>query len=285
MAMLTSLLGATVAVWYTLLGGPRHLAVEEVPVALPGWPAEAAPARVVLLADLHVTQHDAAWVDEQVQVALAQKPECIILLGDYIKNSEKEHNMPAAELARRLAPLLEAGPVYYVRGNHDISRLGFKLKKEFDARGFICVESQDIPLQFANGCKALLRGSSFRCDGTSPGNMNRRFSAQNLPGDMPLLVAVHSPYHFLHFDLKADFVMCGHTHGGMVCWPGGYPVFSSGIWSREYLRGGLHSGKAAGQQIYVTRGTGTSSVPIRLGCRPELTLLLLSGSGTPLPRP
>lgn len=284
MAMLTSLLGATVAVWYALLGAPHHLAVEEVPVALPGWPADAAPARVVLLADLHATRHDGAWVDEQVAVALDLEPECTILLGDYLKNSAQSYNMPAAELARRLSPLLEAGPVYYVRGNHDYSRSGNKLKHAFNAAGFTCVEWGEVPLQFANGCRAMLRGASFLVDEAPPGGMSRRFSKQTLPPDMPLLVAAHNPYHFLHFDLKGELVMSGHTHGGMVCWPGGFPVFSSGQWTREYLRGGLHSGKAAGQQVYITRGTGTSSVPIRLGCRPEVTLLLLSGNGAPLQR-
>ena len=284
MAMTTALLSAAGTVLYALLGEPRHLQVQETTVEIPGWAADVAPARVVLLADLHVSRADGDWVDEQVRAAIALKPEAVILLGDYHKGSDDARNMPMTELARRLAPLREQCPVYYILGNHDRYTRANRVKQPFNQQGFTCVEAKDAQLQFANGCRALLRGFRFRLEDLPPGPQKKRFEPKALPKDQPLIVASHSPLHFMKYKLSGELVLSGHTHGGQVCWPGGKPVYSPGTWSADMLRGGLHPGKTEGQQIYITRGTGTSSFPVRIFCPPELTLLLLKGSGQPLKR-
>lgn len=284
MAVSTSLICAAAGVLVALLGAPRDLVVEEVAVAMPGWAESVEPARMVLLADLHAGPEDADWVDEQVAAAISLRPEAIILLGDYHKSDDEALNMPMEELARRLAPLREHCPVYYVMGNHDRGRRRAQVKTAFDAVGFTFVENKDTELQFANGCRAVLRGMAFRSENLSPGGQLRRFSAERLPTDCPLLVATHSPFHFFRYELHGELVMTGHTHGGMVCWPGGSPLVSIGRWETDELRGGLHAGKVEGQQVYVSRGTGTSSFPMRVFCSPEITLLLLKGSAEPLRR-
>lgn len=276
--MSAALVSAAGCVLYALLGEPRNLRVEEVAVTLPGWPAEVAPARVVLLADLHAAKGDGDWVDEQVRVALALQPEVVILLGDYHKGEDDSRNMPMAELARRLAPLRKQCPVYFVRGNHDRFKRATEVKRHFKAQGFTDVESADAQLNFANGCRALLRGFSYRHELASVGSQRKRFSAKALPADQPLLVASHTPWHFMNQPLHGALVVCGHTHGGMVCYPGGRPVSGVGSWTGSMLRGGLHQGKVPGQQIYISRGSGSSSFPVRIFCPPEITLLLLGGA-------
>ena len=63
-----------------------------------------------------------------------------------------------------------------------------------------------------------------------------------------------------------DFYLCGHTHGGQICLPGGIPIitggsprkFAGGPWTYQNLQG------------YTSRGVGGSVVPVRLFCRPEI---------------
>ncbi len=279
MAMSSALITAAGAVLYALLGEPRNLQIEEVPVALPGWAADVQPARVVVLTDLHAGRADGEWIDEQVRCACALKPEAVILLGDYHKSGDASLNMPMAELARRLTPLRRQCPVYYILGNHDMHDRAAVVRQHFDAQGFTSVEGGEAQLQFANGCRALLRGFTFRQEFQTVGAQRKRFQAAALPTDQPLLVASHSPYHFMQHKLQGALVLCGHTHGGQVCWPGGQPVSKHSRWSIDMLRGGLHPGKTEEQQIYISRGSGTSSFPVRIFCPPELTLLLLSGKG------
>ena len=86
------------------------------------------------------------------------------------------------------------------------------------------------------------------------------------------VLLTHSPEIFTKADLiKFDLVLAGHTHGGQVRLPGigalwlpvGSEPFESGWFYGQYAR------------MYATRGIGTSILPVRLFCRPELALITL----------
>jgi predicted MPP superfamily phosphohydrolase len=74
----------------------------------------------------------------------------------------------------------------------------------------------------------------------------------------------------------ADVALAGHTHGGQVRIPMIRPFWlPSG--SGSYFAGwyaGSHGG------LYVSRGLGTSLLPIRFLARPEVFLLTLQGQGS-----
>lgn len=273
---LLPLAGLVCALLDSLLVEPRRLEVVSTSVELQGWPAEATPARLVLLADLHPNDREGEWIDRVVRESLALKPEAIVLLGDYHNALNAHYSMPDEELAARLAPLAKACPVYYVCGNHDYFEKGEAIRKAFNAVGFTDIEEQTVTLSFANGCRLALRGAAHEEEPLPPGRQWNRFSAEEKPTDMPLLAATHSPFRFLRWKLQADLVLTGHTHGGQVCLPGGTPLVTRSIWTRDMMRAGWHT-SAAGSPVYITRGIGMSTLPLRFFCRPEITLLQLKG--------
>jgi len=65
-----------------------------------------------------------------------------------------------------------------------------------------------------------------------------------------------------------DLYLCGHTHGGQVCLPGGRPLITHLCRHRD-----LHSGlwRHGGMVGYTSRGAGPSSLPVRFNCPPEVT--------------
>jgi predicted MPP superfamily phosphohydrolase len=65
-------------------------------------------------------------------------------------------------------------------------------------------------------------------------------------------------------------VLSGHTHGGQVRTPLGAVVTPPG--SGDYVSGWYRDGWAP---LYVSRGVGTSVVPVRALCRPELARFVL----------
>jgi len=65
-------------------------------------------------------------------------------------------------------------------------------------------------------------------------------------------------------------VLSGHTHGGQL-WPWMHMV----ALQQPYISG-LH-GHGARTQIYVSEGTGYWGPPMRVGTRPEITLIRLTG--------
>jgi len=63
-------------------------------------------------------------------------------------------------------------------------------------------------------------------------------------------------------------MLSGHTHGGQVALAGWAPLLPPG--SGRYARGWFRDG--GGPPLYVSRGVGTSMLPVRFGARPELAV-------------
>jgi predicted MPP superfamily phosphohydrolase len=87
------------------------------------------------------------------------------------------------------------------------------------------------------------------------------------------IALVHAPSMF---DIAADngyrFYVCGHTHGGQICLPGGIPVMLHLRHGRKYYRGlWLHNGMLG----YTGQGTGTVGIPVRFNTQSEITLFCL----------
>ena len=66
--------------------------------------------------------------------------------------------------------------------------------------------------------------------------------------------------------------LCGHTHGGQICLPGGLPVISHQKGKRERVSGfWQHNGMTG----YTSPGAGVSGIPLRFNCPPEITVFEL----------
>lgn len=63
--------------------------------------------------------------------------------------------------------------------------------------------------------------------------------------------------------------LCGHTHAGQLCLPGGRAPYLNARCPRRLCAGAWREGELAG---YTSRGTGSSGLPARLNCPPEIAL-------------
>jgi predicted MPP superfamily phosphohydrolase len=66
-----------------------------------------------------------------------------------------------------------------------------------------------------------------------------------------------------------DVMLSGHTHGGQICLPGGIPITLDAKLPRHMGKGAWRYGKLSG---YTSVGAGSSVVPVRFNCPPEITL-------------
>jgi predicted MPP superfamily phosphohydrolase len=89
------------------------------------------------------------------------------------------------------------------------------------------------------------------------------------PGGFCILLS-HTPEIYRQA-AHADFclLLSGHTHGGQLCLPGSVPLtldsalprpLGSGAWRYHHMDG------------YTSVGVGSSIVPVRFNCPPEITL-------------
>lgn len=69
-------------------------------------------------------------------------------------------------------------------------------------------------------------------------------------------------------------MLCGHTHGGQICLPGGMPLTYNARCPRQLGRGPWRWGEMQG---YTSPGAGSCVVPVRFNCQPEITVHRLEG--------
>lgn len=74
----------------------------------------------------------------------------------------------------------------------------------------------------------------------------------------------------LNEDMKVDFILSGHTHGGQINLFGFIPFLPQG--SGDYVKG-WYDFKAT--KLYVSKGIGTSILPARFGARAEIAIFNL----------
>lgn len=84
----------------------------------------------------------------------------------------------------------------------------------------------------------------------------------------------------IHTTELADFAannhyrlyLCGHTHAGQICLPGGIPLITHQYEGRNYYKGLWHLNGMTG---YTNPGCGVSGIPVRFFSRGEVTKIVL----------
>lgn len=93
------------------------------------------------------------------------------------------------------------------------------------------------------------------------------------------LVLTHDPNIVLHMEkYHFDYLLAGHFHGGQICYPKAYHLVKMGKLARMNIVKGFHI--QDGKPFYISEGLGQTSVNIRVGSRPEITLHELSLAAT-----
>jgi predicted MPP superfamily phosphohydrolase len=172
---------------------------------------------------------------------------------------------PAIESFQRLRPALK-GAVYAVFGNHDF----IEMLPPLEATGIRLLMNESIVLRRGDDTLTLAGVDDPHFYQTD----NIQKAATHLEPGMPSVLLAHSPEIFRKAAACGfDLLLCGHTHAGQICLPGGIPLFINARVPIRLVRGGW---SYRGMQGYTSAGTGCSGVDVRFSCRPEVTLHTLS---------
>lgn len=155
-----------------------------------------------------------------------------------------------------------AGEVFAVLGNHD----SIRMVPAMEAAGIRVLLNEAVALERA-GERLWLAGVDdphyYRAD-------NLHKAAGSIPDGEAALLLAHSPEIYrqaAHAGFRA--MLCGHTHGGQICLPGGVPLMVNAACPRRFCAGAWSYGAMRG---YTSRGAGVSVVDVRLNCPAEIVL-------------
>jgi predicted MPP superfamily phosphohydrolase len=95
-------------------------------------------------------------------------------------------------------------------------------------------------------------------------------AASRIPQDAFSILLSHTPEVYDRAaSARFDVMFSGHTHGGQLCLPGGIPIKLEARLPRAMGAGAWRHADMVG---YTSVGVGTSLLPVRLNCPPEVTL-------------
>ena len=230
----------------------NHIRSNQIPKAFDGF-------TILQLSDLHVDMNKEAMVRLAVMLTEATFDICV-LTGDYRGKTFGSYEAALAGMSRVCAHIKR--PIYGVLGNHDTIRMVPGL------------EAMGIRL-LLNECVTIERGNKrMHLAGIDDAHFYRvdniEKAASGIPNDEFSILLSHTPEIYRQA-AHADFnlLLSGHTHGGQICLPGRIPITLDSILPRR-----LGSGpwKYHGMTGYTSVGVGSSVVPVRFNCPPEITL-------------
>jgi predicted MPP superfamily phosphohydrolase len=201
-------------------------------------------------------------------LAVAARPELILISGDLAGGPAN-----LAALARLLATLRAPLGVYAVLGNHDhgASKVPFAREVELvDLGGVRLLQNETVTVERGD---ARLQVSGIDDWKHGFADLPRVLGQlDHSAGTGRLLLSHYGEAVLATPPGTFALTLSGDTHGGQIClpWFGG-PVMLSQPHAR--FKDGLY--QVDGQVIHITRGIGTSLLPFRFLCRPEVVLLRL----------
>lgn len=266
---------------------PETLVVRRVEVVSPAWRGE--PLRVGVISDVHsgAAHMSVARLDSIVDQMNAERPDIVLLLGDYVGGNPDASQRSAADNEAVMAGMPSLGKlraplgVWSVLGNHDwwyngpgVARGGFEgngiIKRAFEAQGIRVLENERAHIERPGGAFWLGGLADYDSRNAKPSYGQ---TLNELPEDgQPVIVMSHQPDAFALAPPRVLITFAGHTHCGQVNLPFLGRLIHASAGSEKW-QCGLYS--QWDRYLYVSGGVGVSMIPARFNQPPEIAVVTL----------
>ena len=261
-------------VW-TFLIEPATLTVRHVTVESQQW--RGPPLRIGLISDTHVAapHTDVQRVRRVVERMNAERPDLVVLLGDYAGGHEPAKLRAAPERSKVLRgveafrDLSSPLGTFAVLGNHDSWFDDQSIAAALARANATVLENRAVRVQRRDGAfwiGGLADLDSPRLETSVPDTLAA------VADEGPVILLTHWPDPFVDVPDRIALTLAGHTHCGQVNLPVlGRLVHASRMSERWSC--GLYDEQ--GRKLFVTGGVGVSILPVRFRAPPEIVILTL----------
>ncbi|MCZ2858767.1 metallophosphoesterase [Blastococcus sp. VKM Ac-2987] len=241
--------------------------VRRVPVTLQGLDPALDGLRVVTFSDGHLSAtYGGRRFERVVEIVNEQRPDVVAIVGDLVDGDVDDLREDVAPLA----DLVSEQGVYFVTGNHEYFVDTRAWLRHLPTLGVDVLRNERVAIRRG--------GASFDLAGID----DRTAAASGLPGHgadldaaldgrddaTPVVLLAHQPVQVQQAAAAGvGLQLSGHTHGGQL-WPFDYAVRLD----QPAVEGLSRHGDT---QLYVTSGAGYWGPPMRIGARPEVTVVEL----------
>lgn len=269
-----ALAGWILGVWAFLVE-PVTLTVRHVTVESAAW--RGPPLRIGVISDTHVAapHTDVARIERLVARMNAERPDVVVLLGDYAGGHEPAAVRAAPERSEVLkgveafqglrSPLGTHG----VLGNHDSWFDDAAVAAAMRRGRAVVMENQAVRVDRPGGAFWIAGLADMHSPREGP--LVSATLAQ-VTDASPVVVLTHWPDPFAQVPDRVALTLAGHTHCGQVNLPFAGRPFLPSAGSYRWPCGLYDEG---GRKLFVTGGVGVSILPVRFRAPPEIVIVTL----------
>jgi predicted MPP superfamily phosphohydrolase len=241
--------------------------IRQVKLEFPNLPAAFSGMRILQFSDIHLGH----FFDNERLAAVIERlgslyADLICFTGDLFDvNIGNDSERTTSQLATLEAPLGK----WACLGNHDYWAGSSPVTRILEKADF----------QVLNNASQTIRrgGETIRIAGIDDwlkGKPNLDLAVGGPPDSEFTLLLAHEPdIADLTQRYPVDLQLSGHSHGGQISLPV-ISSFAAPPKGRKYIAG-LYEFPGSGLKLYTNRGIGTTIIPFRLFCRPEITVFTL----------
>jgi uncharacterized protein len=245
--------------------------VRRVPITLAGLDPALDGLRIVTFSDGHLSAtYGGRRFERVVELVNAQRPDVVAIVGDLVDGDVSELREDVAPLA----DLVSEQGVYFVTGNHEYFVDTNAWLRYLPTLGVDVLRNERVAIR--RGAATFdLAGIDDRTAASSglPGHgANLDAALDGRDDSTPVVLLAHQPVMVEQAAAAGvDLQLSGHTHGGQL-WPFDYAIRLD----QPAVEGLSRHGDT---QLYVTAGAGYWGPPMRVGARPEITVVELRAPG------
>ena len=289
----------SISTWWGSTRTRLQIEVNEVEVISPRLPQSFDGFRIAQISDLHLssfsTDEGRQFLTDLAEAIEAAQPDIIVFTGDLVTLRSAEVYPFRTELSH-LSHLTgsegQAIPLYSVLGNHDYA--------EYEHSFTDSQRRQDVDSLIEHQTQAgwqMLNNAAIRIGRMAPdstresiilagvenigeppfsvygdlGKALQSVGGKEVTDSLFTVLLSHNPTHWRHEVLpqtQIDLTLSGHTHAMQFCIAGWSPSqWKYPEWS------GLH--RQGDQYLYVNTGSGCVGPSVRIGVKPEVSILRL----------
>ncbi len=270
----------TAMIWPRFVA-PFRCQVDRYRMPIQGLPAAFENYRIAHLSDLHTGTTRQRFLRRLAEKVSAEKPDLIVVTGDWI-----DYHPKSLDKLAELLPLLRATDgVIGIFGNHDYHEYSWRHVGARSAHRSIhqrlrrMLQQHSVHL-LVDEARPVERSGAFLwfvgLDEMWVGQSNPRRAFAGVPQGAPCICLQHNPDGYPRLkNYPWQWMLCGHSHGGQVVLPMIGPLFLP-MENRQWIQG-LFCFPEDGpveKRMFVNRGLGYST-PLRMLAAPQIVFFSL----------
>ncbi|MGM9868206.1 MAG: metallophosphoesterase [Sodaliphilus sp.] len=263
---------------------PYTIEVKHITISSPNLPAAFDGYRIVQFSDAHVGTYgtDTSFVSQYVDTINAQHPDLICFTGDMVNR----HAAEAAPFVKPFSRLHAPDGVVAIQGNHDYKEYypwssarhwqsdSLRLIRLQRNMGFtVCHDSAFSIRRQADSIVVVGLRNFLPPHWKIPQNLRRVYPQVQETGIYKILLQ-HVPYVWKNYTDSAhiDLTLSGHTHAMQTAITISGHTLSPACLLHQYWGGYYRDGD---EVLYVNSGVGEVGMLMRIGVKPEITVITL----------